>query len=1178
MSRGGKKQTVGYWYRLLHHFGFCKGPVDAFLEFRAGDRTAWKGVLRQSGRIAINKPNLWGGEKSEGGLVGELDIMMGEPTQQPNDYLAGQLGAEQPAYRGKLSAVWRGGRWGAMNPYPKNTAAKMRRVLKGWDNDEPWYPEKAEIILVPAKPLALYFAIDLSTSMNELTSNGETRLENEKAAISACLDAINTQVVTAGGDVDIMIVGWGSAPTSRQSIVRRSAGATDIDALKAWVNSRTAIYGTYFPAGLIDMAGFYADARPDAARLAFFVTDGEPSNTGYTPEEIAASAAAIVTSQPLVAVHAINIDIADTTYTSMVDNTPGDEVPVVMGGDPAALTSAILEALGGLICMNPIHILYDSLTASDMQGEPVGMISDASFRAAADKCHAEHLGLCAKFLGDDIGEFQQRICDIIGGNLTQSQADGLYYVDLIRGDHSLEDLPVVTADDIVEFSYEPSVITEQVNQVTVDWFDPQSKQERSTAPLQALGAIQAAGRVIPETRSYPEIAAEFLALLLGARDLQAMATPTARFRLTLNRRQFDLRPGLPFRLQYPAEGISDMVCVLGDLDTGTLTDGRLRIVAVQDVFSFPSSVYVDAQPGLAQPPSNVPVASPHQLLLESPYVELVTNMSHADLAAFPEDAGILLTIAARAQDGLNYSIHSAAEGEDYADNGSAEWCPTAQIVEAADYLDTEFTLSASMDLDDVEVGSWALWDEEIVRVDVLDVDAGAITLARGCADTAPALHVAGSRIYFCGDWAGTDGREYVDGDTVRAKLLSRTSTDLQSLAGALEHTISMAQRQFRPYPPGRLRINGAGYPGEVLGDAEVEFAHRDRTQQADKLFDATVADIGPEPGTTYELEVIDQADDSLTYTEAGITTSPVVIPSASLPYQSLLRLWAVRDGLRSWQAACAAFQHGAAPWTPALLLVPPKIWLDDGSPITEIAGACSSWDDRSANGWHFSQTNSSLRPAVVAGGLNGRRVIRFDGTDDVLLNTSTGARSIMSNTGAGWAFVVGNTRAVGAASQQVLLFPISTNVGTNRFGLFAAYSTGSPRIVMASRLADGGSAHEMIASASPGFGSWSMQLFERDWSGGRAAIWLDGEKSNETTGLATGSTSSGASNTAVYLGTNGPSASAPWRGDLAVLIVGSGSLPSVADIDRLFGWAAWRYGLVDELPVGHPYKLSAPTV
>jgi len=898
MSSGSKKTTIGYWFRLLYQFGFCKGPIDAFLEFRAGDRIAWKGLQTISGRISINKPNLFGGEKSEGGLVGDFDVMMGEATQQPNDYLAAQLGSDQPAYRGKATGVWRGGRWGAINPYPKPAAFKVRRILKGWDNDAPWYPEKAAIGVLGTEPLALYMALDLSGSM------AGTKLSNMKTAVNAVLQLIADAGAADGLRVDIMIVGWNTG--TAQSILRRSVTSAGIAELQSWVSGREASAFTDFASGLQAMAGFFAGAAGDAARVVIFITDGIPdAGTDVT-------AKALIDAEPGVMSYGINIDLTDTSHTALVDNTPDDGVPVVQGGDPTAMTNVIVGAMSSLMAMNPAHILYDSLTAADMQHEPTGMINDASFRAAADKLYSESFGLCTVYEGGSIEEFQQRVCDIIGGSLTQSRVDGQYYLDLIRGDYVLETLPVVTADDIVEFSQEPSILTEQPNQVSVEWFDPQEKLERTTAPLQALGAIQAAGGVTPETRTYREIASEALALRVGARDLQALATPTSRFSLTLNRRIFDLRPGRSFRLQYPAEGLGDMVCVLGDIDTGTLKDGRIRIVAVQDVYGFPATVYVGGESGLAQPPSTTPEPSPHQLLLEAPFVELIVNLSRADLAALPSDIGMVMTAATRSTAGLNYAVHTAADGEDYAAGGNAEWCPTALITEAAGYLDTAFTLTAGIDLGDVLVGTWAQWDSEIVRVDALDAMAGTITLGRGCADTIPAQHLAGSRIFFCGDWAGTDGREYVDGETVRARLLTRTSTDEQLLADAQELSITLAQRQFRPYPPGQFKINGLDYPeGEPFGSAvAVSWAHRDRLLQDDKLFDASAGSIGPEPGVQYYVRVtaldaallpLGEALDVLVDGSAHSVLASDITASAyaEAPYFRI-GVRATRDGIESW--------------------------------------------------------------------------------------------------------------------------------------------------------------------------------------------------------------------------------------------------------------------------------------
>ena len=165
---GGKKQTLGYKYFMGLHMAICKGPIDALLAIMAADRVAWAGQRYTStvdpvtGKITythtgvdapvvanetiqINAPDLFGGEKREGGIQGALDVMMGEPDQAKNDYLVAQLGPRQPAYRGLFSAVFKRGMVAAMNPYLKPWNWRVRRIKKGWESGECWYPAKAEV-------------------------------------------------------------------------------------------------------------------------------------------------------------------------------------------------------------------------------------------------------------------------------------------------------------------------------------------------------------------------------------------------------------------------------------------------------------------------------------------------------------------------------------------------------------------------------------------------------------------------------------------------------------------------------------------------------------------------------------------------------------------------------------------------------------------------------------------------------------------------------------------------------------------------------------------------------------------------------------------------------------------------------------------------------------------------
>jgi hypothetical protein len=195
-----------------------------------------------------------------------------------------------------------------------------------------------------------------------------------------------------------------------------------------------------------------------------------------------------------------------------------------------------------------------------------------------------------------------------------------------------------------------------------------------------------------------------------------------------------------------------------------------------------------------------------------------------------------------------------------------------------------------------------------VRVDAIDEEALTISLGRGCADTVPWQHDANSRIWFCGDWASTDGAQYLDGETVSAALLTRTTIDELPLASATVLTVELDQRHYRPYPPAGLLIGGVAYPEEVLGDVAFTWVARDRVMQSDQLFDTSAAAIGPESGVTYNVRcyVNDTLDTELLDTSS---TSFTWAPSTTAGVGQVA-VSSVRGGLESLQALTAEFSLG----------------------------------------------------------------------------------------------------------------------------------------------------------------------------------------------------------------------------------------------------------------------------
>lgn len=148
-GKGGKSVTVGYRYYAGMHLALCHGPADSLNKIVVGERTAWSGALTSSGQIAINQPDLFGGDEREGGVVGAVDLVMGSAADGQNDYLASQLGAQSggvvPAFRGVVSLVLRQPQLSAMNPYIKPWSAELTRIIRRSDGSPQWYSDKAAI-------------------------------------------------------------------------------------------------------------------------------------------------------------------------------------------------------------------------------------------------------------------------------------------------------------------------------------------------------------------------------------------------------------------------------------------------------------------------------------------------------------------------------------------------------------------------------------------------------------------------------------------------------------------------------------------------------------------------------------------------------------------------------------------------------------------------------------------------------------------------------------------------------------------------------------------------------------------------------------------------------------------------------------------------------------------------
>lgn len=275
---------------------------------------------------------------------------------------------------------------------------------------------------------------------------------------------------------------------------------------------------------------------------------------------------------------------------------------------------------------------------------------------------------------------------------------------------------------------------------------------------------------------------------------------------------------------------------------------------------------------------------------------------------------------------------------------------------------------------------------------------------------------------------------------------------------------------------------------------------------------------------------------------------------------------------------------GGELWTPLNMATVPQIYLDaQESAITEISGAVSSVSNLGAMGSNgvFNQPGvPSSRPALITAELNGNAVLRFDGVNDVLLGTTTAQKALTNAAACVWVFVVMKKRTADAANttRTVFMATIATSTGSRfrlNYGNSGIPNKNTPGL--ATRRADSDTLVNLV-SPSESSGTYRMLLALSDYQSQLGQIHENGAVTASDATLTTLGSSTTASNSQEPLTIGAQSSAAnAVDGDIACVLV-SNTRPSDTDIDKLFGWAAHKYGLTANLPGGHPYKTVAPTV
>ncbi|WP_374297589.1 hypothetical protein [Sphingomonas sp.] len=523
--------------------------------------------------------------------------------------------------------------------------------------------------------------------------------------------------------------------------------------------------------------------------------------------------------------------------------------------------------------MNAAHIHYQCLTDTVWGvGLDPALVDEDSFLRAAQRLYDEQFGLCLGWRrGDSIGSFLQQVNNHVGGLWAFDPMLGKFVYRLFRPDYDAATLPLLDETSVTALeSWQTPLLDGSVNEVTVLGRDCVTNLEIA-ATFQNMANVQAQGRVVADRRTLPGLWNRNLCERVAARETAAASSLLQRIKLTVDRRWWGVKRGDVLALSWRRKGVQRMPVRVLEVDEGTRTDGALALVLLQDIDGMAATTYLRPVIAPWTPPDTRPLPLPAQRLIEATYRDLAGRLRPADLALVEDDAGFVVALGARPNGpAYGYTLLTRTAGGMFAEVGSGDFSATATLAGALGLTETVATLADLRDLDLVAVGSEALIDEELVRIDAVDAIAGTLTLARGCVDTVPAPHAEGTRVWFTESYVGADPTEHLAGETIEAKLLTRTQEGTLDASLAPVAQVRLDSRQARPYPPGRLRINGSAAPPTSYARLSIAWAYRDRVLQGDRLIEHEAGGIGPEPDTTTSVRVLHAVSGAVLHETAGI--------------------------------------------------------------------------------------------------------------------------------------------------------------------------------------------------------------------------------------------------------------------------------------------------------------------
>ena len=869
-----KKQTIGYKYFASGHFVLCHGPIDAITKISFQDKDAYLNEENANKTIYINKPSLFGGDEQSGGVQGNIELLFGHADQQKSSVLqricakiSNAFGGLISAYRGVCSVVFDNVYIGTAPNMP-DSKWRVKRIHTRHDGQVQWYDEKSEInakqyLFKPEDTIWKYKSV--------LASDSTNYKDVDKSSWNSGTSPFGDKFFSGPGAYDF--------PTSPATVIAQQTilwaeTFVDIDSL-----NQSFLFESYLDNGItVWVNGVQV------------LTDYNV-NAHYYSKELSASFFKLGSNR-------ITIKCIDDSLGMRPNNW--------IWFDLRLKNRATKEA-----DINPAHIIRECLTNQVWGiGVSESNIDDVSFKNAADVLYDEQMGMSIKWTDStSINEFVDNIKEHINAQLYLDRVTNKWKLYLIRDDYDVADLISLDESNIRNLDFERRTLAECVNSVTVTYWDRERAKD-STVTVQDIARIAQQGGVISQSIDYKGFTNSDLASRVSLRDLKTLSSTLASVSFDVDESFSESwHEGMPFKLSDSSYGLSEAVMRIRTIKRGDGINNTVYVEAIEDSFSSPMQSVVEYVPPITSGDSTAKNAT--AIVFEVPYIELVEQYGQdevdAKLSNYP-DLGYVGMAAIRPNNQhVNASLYVDA-GAGYDERTTLDFCPSASLKNDIGYMDSSFELENVAEFELLEVNHRIQVNDEIMAFVSFDAVTNVVNVKRGCFDTVPQNHEAGSKIFGWDNYAGIVDLEYLSGENVSLKSLTLTGSDVLELNEAATYSLTLSSRAIRPYPPANVKINDEYYPIAIETDLIVTWVDRNRVQQTGgSILGWTDGGVTIESGTSTmltikELDVDDLVIATYNIDATGTNTYTLAISAMQAETRSIeVTAKTVRDGYECLQ-------------------------------------------------------------------------------------------------------------------------------------------------------------------------------------------------------------------------------------------------------------------------------------